>query len=350
MEDKVEFFQINLHKAHAPTSELNKVLKARPSFIALIQEPAATSNTINDMILTAITNLTNRIDGMESKIITTVDAKLKDFEQDFNAKIAVTEERLDNKIIKLENELQNNVSNFDAAIDVKVTEILNARQQTTEARIDHLERLARANELVISGVPRVDAENIETICSKICDSIGFDVTSVQSCFRVPSTVNLRGPTSPSIIIKFWSLDAKTDFFRSYIAKKNLCVTDIGFSTPARIYINENFTKKNFEIYRAVRQLKADGKIFQYNTYNGRISIKQYSDSRQTIVESKEQLNSLIDPSAAQQQNQSNYQQGKNQPNQPKDRGHSRHRKPKDQQKPQQQSKQHQPKRHQPKQH
>ena len=37
--NKSEFLQINLHKAIAPTAELNYQLKDKCSFIALIQEP-----------------------------------------------------------------------------------------------------------------------------------------------------------------------------------------------------------------------------------------------------------------------------------------------------------------------
>lgn len=41
MDKKLEFFQINLHKAYAPTTELNNVLRKMDSFIAFIQEPVS---------------------------------------------------------------------------------------------------------------------------------------------------------------------------------------------------------------------------------------------------------------------------------------------------------------------
>jgi len=39
MDNELDIFQINLHKAYAPTSELNDMLKNKDSFIVLIQEP-----------------------------------------------------------------------------------------------------------------------------------------------------------------------------------------------------------------------------------------------------------------------------------------------------------------------
>lgn len=38
-DSKVEFYQINLHKATTPTADLNNILYRKTSFIALIQEP-----------------------------------------------------------------------------------------------------------------------------------------------------------------------------------------------------------------------------------------------------------------------------------------------------------------------
>lgn len=46
---KVEFFQINLHKAIAPSAELNKLLSNKTSFIALIQEPLFRAGKINGL-------------------------------------------------------------------------------------------------------------------------------------------------------------------------------------------------------------------------------------------------------------------------------------------------------------
>lgn len=46
MDRELEFFQINLHKAHAPTSELGGLLRNKTRFVALIQEPVARNNKV----------------------------------------------------------------------------------------------------------------------------------------------------------------------------------------------------------------------------------------------------------------------------------------------------------------
>lgn len=73
------------------------------------------------------------------------------------------------------------------------------------------------------------------------------------------------------------------------------------SASPYIYINENFTKKNFEIFRLARNLKSDGKVFQYHTANGRVFVKLNPDSQPIGITRKEHLNLLIENPAAQKQ-------------------------------------------------
>lgn len=289
------------------------------------------ADVTNVMILQAITSLSGRFDGMESKLIATVDSKLQTFEMDINAKVVASEERLDTKISVLKDELNCKISNVEDAIDSRISEALFNYQASAEARIDQLERNARSNELVISGVPTLDNEDLYLVCNKICEAIGFNGENImQSCFRVltrnrkSTSDKSRQHFAPPIVVKFWNTDAKSDFFKSYIAKKNLCVTSIGFSTPSRIYINENFTKKNYDIYRLARQLKIGGKIFQHRSFNGRVSIKLREDSEQIVIDSREHLNLLMDPTAAQQPNQRIQSQNKNK-NQRRNRERNHHR-------------------------
>lgn len=49
MDNDLDIFQINLHKAYAPTAELNNLLKTKTSFIALIQEPVARVGSIKGL-------------------------------------------------------------------------------------------------------------------------------------------------------------------------------------------------------------------------------------------------------------------------------------------------------------
>lgn len=80
---------------------------------------------------------------------------------------------------------------------------------------------------------------------------------------------------------------------------------IGFSAPSRIFINENLTKKNFEIFCLARDLKKDGKINYYSTQRGRVSVKLTADAKQIVIGDIYKLKALVD---RQQQSHNNSKQ------------------------------------------
>lgn len=267
----------------------------------------------NSMILQAITSLTNTMDCIETKLATMVDSKVAVVERrilehvsqvtkTFQITVQSLEENVDKRLDKMEKDLKTTQNKADAA----TYQSSSTEHGGTESRIDLLERQARSCELVMSGVPKVENENLSKIFHDVCKAIDFNGENcVQQCFRLPqrnserSTANSNRRRTPSIILKFWSGEAKTDFFKQYIRKNSLCVTNIGFSAPARIYVNENLTKKNFEIFQLARQVKADGGIYQFNTYSGRVFIKLAADAQHIGIDSKNQLYSLIGNDAAQ---------------------------------------------------
>lgn len=250
----------------------------------------------NNQILDAINALSVRMNGIENNISAMVDRKLATFEESLDARLLDFEKDFDKKHSDyrkadgeaIRNEVLNSLSDRGLSSN-----------STFETRIDQLERQARMNELVISGVPVVDNENLNDILMRISQSIKFPggTDSMQSFFRLPVSnkkpIRTNRLQTPSIIIRFWGTQAKSDFFNLYLNKKNLCVTTLGFSAPSRIYVNENLTKKNFEIFCLARQMKLNGRIFRFNTFNGRVFIKLLAESKLIGVESKEQLNSLV---------------------------------------------------------
>lgn len=49
MSNELHIYQINLHRAYAPTSELNTLVRSKLAFIALVQEPTVRSSKITGL-------------------------------------------------------------------------------------------------------------------------------------------------------------------------------------------------------------------------------------------------------------------------------------------------------------
>lgn len=268
----------------------------------------------NKEILNAIAQLTNRMADFENSISKIVDEKVSCMEKNIMEQVTEYKQGTTARVVRVEKRMDNFLHQFtidknaereedSKIIDQKIndavtTSLANATSNATDSRIDQLERQIRINELVLSGVPFVNNENLVEIMTTICRVIKFSggVDSIESCFRLPVRNNRRR-SSPSIIIKFWGADAKNDFFKQYFATKKLCTSMIGFAAPSRVYVNENLTKRNFEIFCASRDLKKDGRIARFNTQRGRVVVQLQGSDKSYIVDSLDQLSKLVNQPA-----------------------------------------------------
>lgn len=165
--------------------------------------------------------------------------------------------------------------------------------QVVESRVDKLERQALAKEIVITGIPCQQGENVVQIFRSICQAVAFNPDNVtENCFRIPSKKDRLANTP--IIVKFWYMGSKQLFMNSYFKMKNLNLSHIGFKTnaPNRIYINESLTPKNRDIFSLAQRLKKDKKIENVRTRGGLVSISVTGRSSPMCIFSKSQLDTL----------------------------------------------------------
>lgn len=269
----------------------------------------------NKDLLVAISALTNRVTAFESSLTNMVDEKVAALEKNIMEQVNEYKQGTSVRVGRIEKRMedfeQQTTINLNAANDEHVkliseeidsklaASLTNGNSNVLESRIDQLERQLRMNELVISGVPYLDNEKVIDIVSSICGVIKFaggrDV--FESCFRLPIR-NIRRRSTPSIIVKFWAVEAKTDFFRCYFNANKLCTSMVGYSSASRIYINENLTKRNFEIFCSARDLKKEGKIVRYSTQRGRVVVKIQGSERSFTIDTLDQLSSLVNRTAA----------------------------------------------------
>lgn len=257
----------------------------------------------NRDIMEAISNLTTRVTDFENSITHMVDDKITGLEESIMRQVNEYKHGADGRMQQIEKRLDDFVGDMKATIEeqrVIIDKTLQSMSHvsSSDTRIDQLERQVRMNESVVSGVPYDKNEKIYDILSAICGIIKFSggVSSIETSFRLPSN-NKRRRSTPSIVVKFWGADAKAEFFKQYFAAERLCASMIGYTTASRIYVNENLTKRNFEIFKAARNLKKDGKISRFSTQRGRVFIKFPMSEVIYTVESLDHLHILCQQNA-----------------------------------------------------
>lgn len=182
---------------------------------------------------------------------------------------------------------------------------------------DSITRHSRLNQVTIRNIPANRQEDLHNIFQQICSTIGYLKSSnYHNIYRIVHTTkpmnssadqqlksrlrNKNGMPStssvsitPSVIIVCFATNwEKTEFMNAYFKYSKLCLTDIGFSSNIRIYIGDNLTPINYNIYRKAGSLKKEGKIFSIKLINGLIYVARKSGDRAQLVSCINQLMEL----------------------------------------------------------
>lgn len=247
------------------------------------------------------------LQSMENRLTSKIESSIESLATRLDAKIDSFATRLDNKIDIVERDLTSQISAVSSFVESKIKDMvpvsvvlkiqddvgrLQNMQKHTENILDRIERENLLSRLIVTGLPYVENEDLTKIFENIAlvigcrslvagayrskttgtltnntaaDSSSSNMYTAASSSRVLPHLSSRfksskGILSPPIIIKFDTSEKRFEFFQHYFKFKDLNLKHIGFNTASRIYINELLTKKNSEIFRMVRNLKAQGVI------------------------------------------------------------------------------------------
>lgn len=234
------------------------------------------------------------------KIVKEINKDFKDsfanFKEENNASLKSIKDEITSKIIS-----KLNVS-FKAQLDNIVKPL---REELSRAmdRIGHLEneiaRISEAEELnkrknniIITGIPIQPQEDLPLIVKSVSSCLGIESPPGFQCFRMRTRITTA---NAPIVVKFKSSEDKDKLVANYFKKTNISLKDVfnGDAPNARVYINHDLTKKNYDIMKLVVTLRKQKKISQFRISNGRIAIKEKpTDQKFDIIFNQETLNML----------------------------------------------------------
>lgn len=170
-----------------------------------------------------------------------------------------------------------------------VIESLTENLSQAHRKIDELETYTRRNNLVISGLPLASyaeassptdsssehleqtEQNVLAICQQLQVNISpADISIAHRLKRKPYT---KGP--PAVMVQFKNRKAREAVYAARFKLKE--------RRDVAIFINEDLTKHNAEIFAQARQLVKVKKIFSTWTKAGIVYIKATQTSRPTSV-------------------------------------------------------------------
>jgi hypothetical protein len=178
-----------------------------------------------------------------------VKQSLRQLEDKFDAKFDEVFQRIDCGFAKISNELGKKLEPVHQHLKKHDKQISELQKQ--------FDRSQKESELIVTGVPYNENENLTTIVSNISAAIQcgneVDLRKIE-VFRLGQSKPER---SAPILMKFSCKFDRKIFYRRYMAKRTLCQRDVGFQTESnsRVYINENLTNYDRKIFNLLLGLK-----------------------------------------------------------------------------------------------
>lgn len=209
---------------------------------------------IQNMFTSSATLMEQKFDKIESKI----DSCKSDLEERIGG--------LELKLAELRNDCNSSVQHIAETVDVL--------RHDLDCTAEGIDRLGRSQDVLISGVPYLENENLLGLFRNVANSLGYKdnqlpMVSLRRMARIPITPG----TMPPIVCQFALKNVRDEFYRSYLNLKTLSLRNIGFDSDNRVYINENLTEQARQIRSEALKLKKKGKLLRVYTRDGVVFVK-----------------------------------------------------------------------------
>lgn len=210
-----------------------------------------------------------------------------DMVKNFDAKLDALKKTMDENISALKTEVYQQMGQLQTNVNSELS-LTNAHLNDCDNRLHELEKLAIKNDIIISGIPKMEKENVYQYLENICNVIGskFSTSLFANAFRIPSDMPI-----PPIIAKFDSTMSKAEFLTKYKSTKKLSLISIGFSSinDSNIYINHCLTKQCRSFRNMAKQMVTNGRLAKLQIVRGDLYITKLGETSHTRITTLDQL-------------------------------------------------------------
>lgn len=176
---------------------------------------------------------------------------------------------------------------YGEELEVIKQEIVNikaARNETTMSSsrisksVEKIEQERNLKTLIVDGVPPTNKENLFMVIEKLAGELEVMCSSsdIDSVFRVKQKTD--SPKPPAIIVKFNNMGARDALYdgRKWMVKKNITTKSIGMEGEigSSIYINEQLSKDELELFYKARQKKRELSYKYCWTFHGNVYMRK----------------------------------------------------------------------------
>lgn len=200
-------------------------------------------------------------------------------------------------INNLKSEIRKDLEQMSSTLENSVTELscrVNENKESIHHTAHNLSCSLNRNDLIISGVPFVQGEDLMDYFGKCCHALGFANTTIPvvDIRRLHKSTMVPGK-SYLMLLQFAITNQRNDFYIKYLGSRSLTLDLLGFSSKDRFFVNENLTVAARAIKAKALLAKKDGKLHSVFTRDGVICIKKTPESESRRIETMEKLMEIL---------------------------------------------------------
>lgn len=173
---------------------------------------------------------------------------------------------------------------FKEVVEPLITEVTNlqARVHQLENRLKgmetHWDASKRQNNIIISGIPAKQKENLQEIIAGVFSQLGTENADYEYAQRLNTGTD---PNKSLILLRFQHHKDKQQMMSRYFKDFNVHLNKItGFhEAKGRVYLNQDLSKESQIILKLVVSLRKTHKIASYRVTDGQIAIKTNKDDK-----------------------------------------------------------------------
>lgn len=233
-------------------------------------------------------NQNNKIDGIISTLDVIQDTQSK-LQENYDAILKKTKEQAEGH-----EELKSQVEDNTTDIEYIQTDL-----DKINYKLNCLMQEKLGLNLIISGVPKNDDEDIKEVVSSIFTSMGAQLQgdSISASWRIhnrneapPVIVKLKNKGTKDSILNL----RKSHHSDSQHKGKSLYAKDFGFDSEKQIYINEELTQHSRNLLNTAKKLLKEKANFKFIwTSDGKILAKKDENSKVILIRNKWEVQQLI---------------------------------------------------------
>jgi len=230
--------------------------------------------------------LSAKLDDVTSQVNSLMDIKLATLRTDLQEEFSQRFDHHDEELSALKS-ANKDLRETCGALSTRLDKL---SQQTIESSTkcadltEKLEFSEKATDIIVRGIPVVRDENCRTIFEKIAMAVGYTTETIPSAaaFRI-GTKKPGAKYDPPILFRFNNRIEKSEFFKKYLRKLTLNLSNIGFDLSSRIYLSENLTMAKQKIFQAAMSMKREGKLYAVKTKFGAVMVQRTANDLPTPI-------------------------------------------------------------------